>query len=58
MLEAHREFIMDEIRRTPHLTLRLLQDMLAAQGVRVSHDTIWRFLCCEGLSFKKKPARC
>ena len=57
VLEPHREYILDEIRRTPHLTLRLLQDMLAARGVRVSHDTIWRFLCREGLSFKKKPAR-
>jgi transposase len=31
--------------------------MLAAQGVEVSHQTVWTFLRREGLSFKKTPVR-
>lgn len=55
VLEPQREFIVDQIARTPHLTLLRLQDILAKRGVKVSHDTVWRFLHREGLSFKKKP---
>lgn len=53
LLEPHRDFIVEQIRRTPHLTLHRLQDLLAARGIVVSHDTVWRFLRREGLSFKK-----
>jgi len=57
LLEPHRDFILDHIQHTPHLTLHRLQEMLAAIGIVVSHDTIWRFLRREGLSFKKKSVR-
>ena len=57
LLEPHRAFILEQVRQTPHLTLARLQDVLAARGVRVSHDTVWRFLKREGQSFKKKPVR-
>ncbi|MBB4571822.1 putative transposase, partial [Rhizobium leucaenae] len=30
-----------------------LKDELAARGVIVSHDAVWRFLRREGLRFKK-----
>lgn len=30
-----------------------MKDELRVHGLDVSHDTIWRFLCCEGISFKK-----
>lgn len=53
VLEPHRAFIMDRIRRTPHLTLHGLKDELAARGVRVSHNAVWLFLRREGLRFKK-----
>ena len=57
VLEPHREFIAERIRQTPHLTLFQLKQELAARGVKVSHDTVWRFLRREGLRFKKKPVR-
>ncbi len=57
LLEPHRDFLVGQLRRTPHLTLAKLQDLLAARGVSVSHDTVWRFLRREGLSFKKNPVR-
>lgn len=57
VLEPHRDFILEQLQRTSHLTMLGLQDMLTRRGVKVSHDTIWRFLRREGLSFKKKPVR-
>ncbi|MGI9364006.1 MAG: IS630 family transposase [Rhizobiaceae bacterium] len=54
VLDAHRAFILDQIERTPHLTLHGLKDILAARGVVVSHNTVWVFLRRKGLSFKKK----
>ncbi len=53
ILDAHNDFIVEEINRTSHLTLSKLQDLLAKRGVKVSHDTVWRFLRREGLTFKK-----
>jgi len=53
ILEPHRDFIIDQITRTPHLTLHGLKDILTAQGVGVSHNAVWHFLRREGLSFKK-----
>jgi transposase len=53
VLEAHRAFIVEQIKQTPHLTLHRLKDGLAACGVKVSHNTIWQFLRREGPSFKK-----
>ncbi len=52
-LDAHRAFILSQIDEVPHLTLHGLKDLLAERGVSVSHDTVWRFLRREGLSFKK-----
>lgn len=53
VLEPHRDFIMERINQTSHLTLHGLKDELAARGVSVSHNTVWQFLRREGLSFKK-----
>ena len=53
VLEPHRDFIVERLKRTPHLTLHGLKDELAARGVKVSHDTVWKFLRREGLRFKK-----
>ena len=52
-LEPHRELIHALVGETPHLTIDRLRDRLAAAGIAVSRDTIWRFLRREGLSFKK-----
>ena len=53
VLEPHRAFIVERINQTPQLTLHQLKDELASRGVKVSHDTVWRFLRREGLRFKK-----
>lgn len=57
ILAAHRDFIVEAINTTPHLTVRGLQAQLAERGVKVSHNAVWTFLRREGLSFKKKPVR-
>lgn len=57
LLDPHRAFIVERIGQTPHLTLHGLKDELSARGVRVSHDTVWKFLRREGLSFKKNAVR-
>jgi len=57
LLEPHRDFIIKRLQNTSHLSLKLLQEELAARGVRVSHDTVWRFLKRHGLSFKKNTVR-
>ena len=56
LLEPHRDWILSRLKQTSHLTLHKLADELRARGVRVTHDTVWRFLKAEGLSFKKKDA--
>src|SRR3954452_9305977 len=38
-------------------TMRALAADLQAAGIAVSHDTVWRFLRRQGLSFKKNAAR-
>ncbi|RKS51979.1 putative transposase [Paracoccus pantotrophus] len=57
VLEPHRAFIVQRINQTSHLTLHGLKDELAARGVKVSHDTVWKFLRREGLRFKKNAVR-
>ena len=57
VLEPHRDFIVERISQTPHLTLHGLKDELAARGVKVSHNAVWLFLRREGLRFKKNAVR-
>jgi putative transposase len=57
VLEPHRAFILARIGQTPHLTLHVLKDELAARGVNVSHNAVWLFMRREGLRFKKNTAR-
>jgi transposase len=57
VLEPHRSFIVERINQTSHLTLHGLKAELAARGVKVSHDTVWKFLRREGLRFKKNTVR-
>lgn len=53
ILEPHRDFIMERLGQTPHLSLHALQAELASQGVKASLDTIWKYLRRIGLRFKK-----
>jgi transposase len=57
LLEAHRDWIIARLKECSELTLHRLADELATRGMRVSHDTVWRFLRSEGLSFKKNAFR-
>src|ERR1700749_3181197 len=57
VLVPHRAFIVEQIERTPHLTLHGLKDLLAARGVKVSDVVVWAFLRREGLRFKKNAVR-
>jgi len=57
VLDPHRDFIIERINQTPHLTLHGLKEELAARGVMVSHNAVWLFLRREGLSFKKNSVR-
>lgn len=57
ILEPHRDFILDQITHTSHLTVRGLRDILAEHGVAVSRHAVWTFLHREGLSFKKNIVR-
>ena len=56
VLEPHGAFIAEQLRHTPHLTMVQLRDLLAARGVMVSHDTVWRFVRRQGLRFKKSAS--
>ncbi len=57
ILEPHRDFIIDQINHTPHLTVRGLRDILAERDITVSRPAVWTFLRHEGLSFKKNTVR-
>ena len=57
VLEPHSAFIAEQLRQTPHLTMIQLRDLLAMHGVKVSHDTVWRFVRSQGLRFKKNASR-
>lgn len=53
LLEPHRVWLLDQVRACPHITLAMLQDILAKRGA-VSHDTVWRFLSGCGFKFQKR----
>jgi transposase len=57
ILEPHRGFITERLEHNPHVTLHGLKAELAAQGIIVSHNTIWEFIRSEGLRFKKNVVR-
>lgn len=54
ILEPHRDWLLDQVQSRSHVTLGILQEMLAGRGIAVSHDTVWRFLRGCGFSFKKR----
>jgi putative transposase len=57
ILAPYRDFILARLRERPETTLLEMRELILAEhGVRVSQDTVWRFLRAERQSFKKKPA--
>lgn len=56
ILEPHREFILARLKARPETTLLEMRDLLLAEhGVRVSLDTVWRFLRAARQTYKKRP---
>jgi transposase len=55
--EQARIFIVRRIAEKPDLTIRALQAELLGQGLKVSHDTVWKGLKAEELSCKKNRIR-
>src|SRR5690625_4487046 len=54
ILEPHRVWLLEQVHTCPHVTLAVLQEKLAGRGIKVSHDTVWRFLRGCGFSFRKR----
>jgi transposase len=52
----HRLFVLEQIEKTPHVTLHVLSQALAARGVSAHPATVGRFLARERKSYKKNPA--
>jgi transposase len=57
ILLPERDWLLARIAAQPDLTLRGLQDELAARGIKVSCKAVWNFLRAEKLTFKKNSAR-
>lgn len=49
------EWLMSRLAGKPDLTIRALTAELAARGVHVAHDTVWRFVRRAGRTVKKRP---
>ena len=49
----HRLFVLRQIEKTPHMTLQVLSEALAARGLKVHPATVGRFLRTRARSFKK-----
>ena len=57
ILAPHRDFVLARLKERPETTLVEMRELLVAErGVRVSLDTIWRFLRAERQTYKKRPA--
>jgi transposase len=49
------DWLLARLAEKPDLTMRALTAELAAHGVRVAHDTVWRFVKRSGQTVKKRP---
>jgi transposase len=49
------DWLLVRLAAKPDLTMRALTAELAARGVRVAHDTVWRFVKRAGQTVKKRP---
>ena len=48
-------WLLARLAEKPDLTMRALTAELAARGVMVAHDTVWRFVRRAGQTVKKRP---
>lgn len=53
-IEAHADFLLEQVRQTPDLTLAQWQEALAARGLRISDSAIDRFFKRRGITYKKR----
>jgi putative transposase len=49
------DWLLARLAEKPDLTMRALTAELAAWGVTVAHDTVWRFVRRAGQTVKKRP---
>ncbi len=57
-IEAHHDYLMGLIRRTPDITMLEVQERLIENcGERFSVSVLWRFFDRHGVTFKKNRAR-
>jgi transposase len=49
------DWLLARLAEKPDLTMRALTAELAARGVHVAHDTVWRFVKRAGQTVKKSP---
>jgi transposase len=49
------DWLLARLAEKPDLTMRALTAELAARGVTVAHDTVWRFVRRAGQTVKKRP---
>lgn len=49
------DWVLARLAEKPDLTMRALTSELAARGVTVAHDTVWRFVRRAGQTVKKRP---
>jgi transposase len=55
-IEAHRDYLLGLVRRTPDITLLEIEHrLLQAFGERFSSSVLWRFFDRHDISFKKRP---
>ncbi len=55
-IEAHHDYLMGLIRRTPDITLLEIQERLIRNcGEHFSRSVLWRFFDRHGVTFKKRP---
>jgi len=58
-IEAHHDYLMGLIRRTPDITLLEIRERLIKNcDERFSSSVLWRFFNRHGVTFKKNRARC
>ena len=56
-LGGKRSFILEQLEAVPDMTIEELRDELKVHGTVVGYGTVWRFLACEKITFKKNRAR-
>ena len=56
-IEAHADFLLDQVAQTPDMSLEELRAVLRERGIAVGIGTVWRFFERHGISFKKNRAR-